>query len=87
MTEKRTQLGFCLTCGECLGEAEPGFVTEHVRDFPDHRQYFVKTVIDPLQLPEDELTEYCSKLEPYHPVLATRFGHHLFWTVYTCVHC
>lgn len=41
-------LVFCLTCGACLGEQRPYFASQHLSDFPNHKGFFVKSIIDPI---------------------------------------
>jgi len=44
------RLIFCETCGECLGEERPNYAKEHLRLFPNHGSFLVKTLYDPLLL-------------------------------------
>jgi hypothetical protein len=46
---------FCKSCGAFLGKYRPNFAKEHLRQYPSHMDYLVKTLIDPLTLPEAQL--------------------------------
>lgn len=41
---------FCLDCGRYLGVHQPNCAKEHLKEFPDHKNFLVKTLIDPLIL-------------------------------------
>lgn len=59
------RLAFCLKCGECLGEDRPYFAKSHEEEYPDHLQFFIKTIIDPFSLPD--LDSYLQELRPFSP--------------------
>jgi hypothetical protein len=58
---------FCGTCGMCLGLYREGFAKAHLRDFPEHDEFLVKAIIDPLMLPEPELRARFAMLEGRFP--------------------
>jgi hypothetical protein len=41
---------FCLDCGECLGIYKPYYAEKHLKKYPLHKNFLVKTIIDPLTL-------------------------------------
>ena len=53
--KKQISLAFCEICGECLGKYRKNFAKEHGKLFPSHTTFLVKTIIDPLKLPNIEL--------------------------------
>ncbi len=57
-SKKKNKLVFCTTCGTCLGKYRPKFAKAHLRKFPDHDGFLVKTLTDPFKLPNlDEWLE------------------------------
>ncbi|MGI0057574.1 MAG: hypothetical protein ACREAK_09425, partial [Nitrosarchaeum sp.] len=51
----KNKIVFCQICGKCLGEEVPNYAKDHLKLFPNHKSFLVKTLYDPLLLdkPDD----------------------------------
>ena len=55
------ELAFCLTCGECLGAVKPCYAQAHIDQFPDHRSFLTKTMVEPFALAD--IDSYIARLK------------------------
>lgn len=59
------KVAFCMVCGECLGEYRENCAKEHLQKYPNHDDFMVKRIIDPLLSSPDEWFEK-QKIVPDH---------------------
>lgn len=69
MNFRNKRVVFCEDCGECLGIHETDCAKKHLEKYPNHSNFLVKTMIDPLSLSNPDEWFERRKILPNDPTI------------------